>query len=104
MADAFIFSAARRAQLCEIVVEDCIEARRGFALAGEAPHPDAVADQQMVEGTMQRFKEGAAIGAIVGIRDLRGRVIEALVAPGIVAGEHPVTGQHAALLRYNPEP
>ncbi|HEY6861039.1 MAG TPA: hypothetical protein VI358_14805 [Pseudolabrys sp.] len=53
---------------------------------------------------MQRFKEGAAVGAIIDIRGQRGRVIKALVAPGILAGEHPIAGQQAALLRYNPAP
>src|SRR6476660_9533188 len=91
MADAFIFGAARRAQLCEVIVQDSIKAGGVFSFAGEAPHPDAIADQKVVEGTLQRFKEDAAIGAIVGIRDLSGRRIEALVAPGAVAGEHPVT-------------
>jgi len=99
MADAFIFSATCHTQLREIVVEDRVETRWGFALTSETPHPDAVANQQMVKGAVQRLKEGTAIGTIISIGDLCSRVVEAFVAPGILAGEHPISGQHAALLR-----
>ena len=62
-----VLGAARRPQGREIVVQDGVEARRLFARAGEAPHPDAVADQQMIERAVQRLEEGAAVGAVVGV-------------------------------------
>ena len=67
-------SSARRAarKAVEIVIEDGVEAWRQFALAGEAPHPDAVADQQMIERAVQRLEEGAAVGAVIGVATRRG--------------------------------
>jgi hypothetical protein len=97
--NAFIFHASRCPQLHEIVVEDCIETGRDSTLGGEAAHPDAIADQEVVEGAVQRFEEGAPIGAIVPIRDLGRGVVEPFVAPGIITGKHKVTGQHTALLQ-----
>src|SRR5262249_3958681 len=72
--DAFILLSARRAQLCEIVMEYHVESGWGFALACEALHPDAISNQKVIEGAVQRFKEGSAIGTIVGIGDPCGRV------------------------------
>ena len=63
-------------------------------MAGEAPHPDAIADQKMIESAVQRFEEGASVSAIVGLRNLSGGVIEALIAPGVIAGKHMIAGQH----------
>jgi hypothetical protein len=71
-------------------------------LAGETAHPDAIANQQVVECAVQRLEEGTPISAIVRIRDLGSGVVEALVAPGVVAGEHMVAGQHPVLLQQNP--
>src|SRR5665811_2200486 len=97
-ADARVLAAARRPQGYEIVVQGRIKARRQFALAGKAPHPDAVADQQVIERAVHRLEEGAAVGAIVGVGQLGGGGIEPLVAPGVIAGEHLVTGLHGSLL------
>ena len=91
-----VLGAARGAQGGEVVVEDGVEALRHIALAGEALHPDAVADQQVVERAVQRLEEGAAVGAVVGVGQRGGGVIEPLVAPGVVAGEHRIAGHHAA--------
>jgi hypothetical protein len=93
-ADARILGAPRGAQIVEIVVKDDIEILGQLALSGEALHPDAVADQQMVEGAMQRLEEGAAVGAVVCIAYLDHGVIEPLVAPGIVSGEHAIVRSH----------
>src|SRR6476646_1824925 len=78
----------------EIVVEDCIEARRVFALTGEAPHPDAVADQKMIESAVQRSEKGAPVGAIVSLRNPSRRLIKAIIAPRVIAGKHMIAGQH----------
>jgi len=48
----------------------------------------------VIEGSVQRFEERATIGAVIGVGDEGGCVIEPLVAPGIVAGKHPVAGFH----------
>ena len=42
----------------------------------------------MIERAVDRFEEGAAIGAIVLVAKLRGRIVEPRVGPGIVATEH----------------
>src|SRR5262245_32794736 len=97
--NAFVFCTPRRAQLREIVEEYRIETRRDSALAGETAHPDAIPNQKVVECAMQRLEEGPPIGAVVRIRDLGSSVVKALVAPGIVTGEHMVAGQHSALLQ-----
>ena len=97
-ADENVLAAAGGAQGAEIFIQDGIEAFRGFAGAGEAPHPDTVADQQVVQGSVQRFEEGAAVGAVIGVAERARRVIKSLVAPGIVAGKHQVAGSHGCLM------
>jgi hypothetical protein len=72
--NAFIFVPAGRTQLVEIVIEDRVQARRDFTLAGEAPHPDTIADQKMIERAVQRLEENTTIGTIVGIADPCARV------------------------------
>ena len=86
--------AARGRQRGEVVEQDGIETRGRLALAGEALHPDAVADQEMVERAVHRFEEGAAVGAVLGIGQFARPRLEPLVRPGIVAGEHPVAFGH----------
>src|SRR5882724_3864627 len=76
-------------------MEDRIEPLRLLAFAGEAMHPDAVAEQQMVQRAVQRAEEGAAIGAIVGIPDLRRRLVEPLVDPGVIRRQHLELRLHA---------
>src|ERR1700688_1394269 len=51
--DCFVLGAPRRAKLSRILEQNDIEAFRQLALAGESLHPDAIADQQMVEGAVQ---------------------------------------------------
>ena len=96
-ADAFVFEAARGTQLREVVKKDCVEARWCLTLAGEASHPDTIADEQMVERAVQRFKENTAVGAVVSIGNLCRSLVEPFVAPGVIAGEHLIAGQHIAL-------
>src|SRR5471030_536148 len=72
----------------EIVEEDGVELGRLLAFAGEAMHPDAIAKEEMVEGTVQREEEGAEIGAVFAVRKTRRCVVEALVDPAVVAREH----------------
>ena len=89
-ADPRILGTARRAQRREIVVQDGVEPRGMLAAAGEAAHPDAVGEQQVIERAVHRLEERAAVGAIVGVGKPRGRVVEALIGPRIVGGEHRV--------------
>src|SRR5262245_22615611 len=97
--DAFVFRAPCRAQLREIVKEYRIEIRRDGALAGKTAHPDAIPNQQVVERAMEGPEEGAPVSAVVRIRDLGSGVVQALVAPPVVASEHMVAGQHPVLLQ-----
>jgi hypothetical protein len=78
----------------EVVIQNGVQARRLLAHAGEPLHPDPVADQQMVQGSMQRFEIGAAVGAVIGVGEEGGCVIEPLVAPGVIGGKHAVAGMH----------
>jgi hypothetical protein len=75
VADARILRGPRRPQWGEVVIEDGIEAFRQFARASEAGHPDAIADQQVIQGPVQRLEEGAAVGAVVCLGDGRGGLI-----------------------------
>ena len=86
--DALVLRAARFGKRRQVVEQDLVEPRRLRALAGEAAHPDAVGDQQVVERAVERAEEGAAVGAVVGIGELRRRLVEALVGPAIIGGEH----------------
>src|SRR5690606_19102363 len=49
-----------------------------------------------------RLEEGAAVGAVVGVRNTGHGLVQAGVAPGIVAGEHAVAG-HAQFLLKPPQ-
>src|SRR3954452_3745502 len=42
----------------------------------------------MVQGAVHRFEEDAAVGAVIRVGEFFGRVVEAAVGPGVVAGEH----------------
>ena len=83
--DVRILANSRGAKPSKIVIKDSIKTWRQLALAGEALHPDAVSDQQVVEGAMQGLEESAAVGAIVSIRHLGGGIIEPFVAPSVIA-------------------
>jgi hypothetical protein len=60
-----------------------VEPRRRIPLAGEAIHPDPIADEKMVERPVHRLEEGAVIGAILGIGELRRSSVEPRIGPGI---------------------
>ena len=79
-----ILANSRGAKPSKIVIKDSIKTWRQLALAGEALHPDAVSDQQVVEGAMQGLEESAAVGAIVSVRHLGGGIIEPFVAPSVM--------------------
>src|SRR5262245_15057126 len=72
--NAFIFVPAGGPQLVEIVIEDGVQARRDFTLAGEPLHPDTIADKKMIEGAVQRLEENTTIGTVVGIANPCARV------------------------------
>ena len=46
---------------------------------------------------MQGLKENAAVGAIVKVRHLGGRIIEPFVAPSVIAGKHGISRFYRAL-------
>src|SRR5450432_2672289 len=62
-ADGFVLRAAALPQAGKVVIQDGIETGRYLALAGEALHPDAVADQEMVKGAVQRLEVDTPVGA-----------------------------------------
>jgi len=70
---------------------------RRAALPGEALHPDAVADQDVIQRGVQRAEEGAAIGAIIGIGQLRRGIVEPPVDPFVVGRQHGDLWLHDAL-------
>src|ERR1051326_7179354 len=86
--DARVLGAAARAQLREILVKDRVELLGLLALAGEAMHPDAVAQQQMIERAVERAEERAAVAPILGVGNARRGIIEPLVDPRDVGREH----------------
>ena len=93
--DAGVLGLPRRPQLAEIVVEDAFEALRRITRAGEAAHPDPVADQDVVQRAVQRAEEGAAIGAVVFVGQPGRGIVEALVGPFVVGRQHVEMGFHA---------
>jgi hypothetical protein len=85
--------------LRKIVVQNGTKSWGNLTLVREAPHPDSVTYQEVVERAVQGSKKDTSIRAIVSVVDSGGRVIKSLVAPRIVAGEHRIAAQHVALLR-----
>jgi hypothetical protein len=80
--------APRAARSSEKIVVQIDADRRDLVLpAGEAAHPGAVAEQQMIEGAVDRLEEGAAIALALGIVDPGADGINLLVHPLIVASE-----------------
>ncbi len=65
--DACILGDPRRTQRAEVVMQNGVEPRRSFALAGQALHPDAIADQKVIERAVHRAEKGAVVGAVLGI-------------------------------------
>jgi hypothetical protein len=64
-------------------------AGRGLAHAGEPPHPDPVRRQQMIQGAVDRFEKGAAVGAVLFGREPHHGLVKPAVGPLIVVTEHP---------------
>jgi hypothetical protein len=65
--DPPVLRLARRAQLSEALEQDRVQPVRRVALPGKAVHPDTVGHQEMIQGAVDRFEEGAAIGAICSV-------------------------------------
>src|SRR5260221_8143456 len=86
--NARILGLTRRAPLGGIVIKDGVELVARRARAGEALQPNAVAEEEMVQGPMQGAEEGAAIGTVVALgKRLRG-VVEAPIDPLIIGRQH----------------
>jgi hypothetical protein len=96
--DAPILELARPPKLGKIVEQNGIEPGRRLALARESAHPDAVADEEMVQRAVERFEERTAVGSVVVILDERGGIVEAPVGPAVIGGEAPIAVLHDALL------
>ena len=86
--DAVILDLARGVERIEILEQDLVEPGLHGALAGEAAEPDAVGDDEMVEGAVERAEEGAARRPVVGVGKGPGGRVEAAIGPAVVAGEH----------------
>src|SRR5262245_31516204 len=86
-ADAGIFGRARRPEIGEGVVEDLVQPFDAARHALEPAHPDAVADQDVIQGGVNRAEEGRPPGAVVLNTQRSAGLIEATIGPGVVAGE-----------------
>ena len=83
-----ILGGSRRTQRCQFLEQNGVETRRCVALAGQALHPNAVADQKMIKRAMHRLEEGAMISAILRVGQLRRGRIEPRIGPAIIVREH----------------
>src|SRR5580704_13443340 len=61
--DAAVFGLPGGTELCQVLEQDLGERRRLRAAAGEAVHPDAVGNQQMVERAVEAAEIRAGIAA-----------------------------------------
>src|SRR4029079_16383467 len=95
--DALVLPLARRTQLGKVLEQDRIEPVRRLALSGETLQPDAVGDEKVVQGAVHRLEERPAIRAVIRIGELRCDVVDALVAPRIVARYHGEVRFHGEL-------
>ena len=86
--DPFVFVASCGSEAGEIVMDDLVELGVHRPFAGESSHPDAVGYDEMVEGAMEGAEESTAVLAIIGIGSLGCGLVEPLVGPAIVLGEH----------------
>jgi hypothetical protein len=93
--DAPVLRLARAAELLQILEQNRVELRRRLALAGEAAHPDPIGHQEMFERAVHGFEEGAAVGAIIGVGQSRGCVVDSTVRPVVIGREHGEGRMHA---------
>src|SRR5882672_7420627 len=63
--DACVFARARRPESGEFIIEDLIESLDAARGAFEAAHPDAIADEDVVERGVDRTEEGRSPRAVV---------------------------------------
>ena len=84
-------------ELDAVVVNDGIQLVGMLALAGEALHPDAVGDEQMIERAVHALEEGADIAAIVDLGKRERRLVQARVGPAIVVSKLLEAGFHDVL-------
>jgi hypothetical protein len=103
--DPLVLRLACGTQLVECLEQDRIQPVRRVAFAGKPLHPDPVGRQQMVQGAVDRFEEGAAVGAILLGAEPRRRLVKPVVGPRIVMTEHPIMGceSHGNLMSFFPE-
>ena len=69
-------------------VENGVEPRRGIAFTGEATHPDAVGDQDVIERAHHGFEEGADIPAVFLPGQFGGSVVNARIGPFVIGRHH----------------
>jgi hypothetical protein len=86
--DARVFPDPGVAQRLELLEQDRVEPRRSVAFTGQPPHPDAVCDQEMIERAVHRLEERPAVRAVIRIGQARSNIVDARVAPRIVARHH----------------
>src|SRR5882724_7781816 len=85
--DARILNLARRPEIGEFVVENLIQPLDTTRHAFEAAHPDAIADEYVVERRANRAEERRPIRAVVWRAQCGASLIEATIGPGVVAAE-----------------
>ena len=82
--DGAVGRRALGAQLDEIRVQLVGERLHGERVAGEAPQPHPVAEQEVVERAVDRFEESARVAFAFGVRERRAVLKKALVHPAAV--------------------
>src|SRR5882672_181202 len=85
--DARILDLACRPEIGERVVENLVQSLDAARHSLETAHPDAIADEDVVERRMNRAEEGRPIRAVVGRAQRGAGLIEATIGPGVVAAE-----------------
>lgn len=86
--DAAVLCFARNGQHAQIIMQDGVEPLGRLALACEAPHPDAVGRQDMVERAVHRTEERAQVQPVVIVVKIGRRRIKPLIGPAIIGSEH----------------
>ena len=95
--DPPVLGLARGAQFAEGLEQDRVQPVRCVALAGKALHPDPVGDDEVVQRPVQRSEEGAARAAIGFVRQRPRRLVNPLIGPAIIGGEHLEMRFHRAI-------
>ena len=71
----------------QVVEKDLIQRSDAAIDAFETTHPRAVADEDVVEGPVDRAEEGAAVGTIGVVFERAAGFVQPAIGPAVIAGE-----------------